>query len=238
MCFFQLQFYVKEIPCDSSDCIIGIKLFLSNTTQLFIFGVYLPYGNAIPKFKQSIDIMQSLYYHYAKYGKVLFARDFNSSLLHEYHTNVVKLKLLCGFVELSNLCVPMIDFSFLWRAIQFYYKTNYDWLLITWKKKNMLDCLKCYASFERRFNTYYLLSSPYLCNVVSCYACAFFTYSTKQALGMAQGDTRGARNIRQLYWNWTIYKILDTQIESSQDSIEYKTKLVEILISCAAHTIP
>lgn len=47
--------------------------------------------------------MQSLYDHYAKHGKVQFAGDFNASLLHEDHTNVVKSKLLCDFVILSNL---------------------------------------------------------------------------------------------------------------------------------------
>lgn len=84
----------------------------------FYFGVYLPCDNDIAKFKQSITLMQSLYTYYDKYGKVLFSGGvFNASLLLEYHTNAVKSKLLCGFVELCNFCVPMLDFFCTWRAI-------------------------------------------------------------------------------------------------------------------------
>lgn len=68
----KMEFSVKDITCDSSDCIISVKLSLSNKKLLFVFGVHLPYDNDISNFKQSIDIMQSLYDHYAKYCKVLY----------------------------------------------------------------------------------------------------------------------------------------------------------------------
>lgn len=47
----KLQFSVKEIPCNSSECITGIKPSLSNKTLLFILWVYLPYDGNILKLK-------------------------------------------------------------------------------------------------------------------------------------------------------------------------------------------
>lgn len=85
--------------------------------------------------------MQSLYTYYDKYGKVLFSGVFNASLLLEYHTNAVKSKLLCGFVELCNFCVPMLDF-FLYMASNLILLQNKLWLITYCSKKNFLDSLK------------------------------------------------------------------------------------------------
>lgn len=108
------------------------------------------------------------------------------------------------FWMLLNLsyCVVLLSFAIFafWRAIYFYSKTTI-WL-ITYCSKTKI-CLTVY--YEKIRVQYVLpLIAPYLCNVMYWYTCVLFTYITKQALSMAQGDTRGVRNLRQLYWNCTV----------------------------------
>lgn len=77
-----------------------------------------------------------MYDHYDKYGKVLFSGVFNASLLLEYHTNAVKSKLLCDFVELCNVRF------FQYMASNLILLQNKHWLITYCSKKNLLDSLK------------------------------------------------------------------------------------------------
>lgn len=103
-----LQFSTREIPCLATNSIVGIQVTFCDTLPLFIFSVYLPSDNVLDDYKANIDIMQ--YEQYCQYGKVLFAGDFNESLLREFHVNNAKSEILRKLVKRCALCTPMIDF--------------------------------------------------------------------------------------------------------------------------------
>lgn len=88
-------------------------------------------------------------------------------------------------------------------------------------------------NFENRFYIYYLWSPRYLCKVMSWYT----QYNYVQFLRISQNKLpawhKATPEALATYDSCTeieLYEILDTQIQSSQDIIEYNTKLVEILI--------
>lgn len=146
------------------------------------------------------------------------------SYLPEILTQVCYMSIIQMLLN-QSYCLILLDYAiivfkwliFLYMASNSVLLQSKLWLITYCSKKT---CLTVWSimKFERRFNIYYLWSPPYLCNFMSWYTCAFFTYIRKQAPRMALGDIRGARNLWQLYWNWTIQ---DTQIESSQDITEY-----------------
>ena len=76
-----LRFSVKQIEGIQTDCIVGVEISLHCNTPVFVFGVYLPYDNDITNYKSVIDIMYSLYSYHSHYGTVIFAGDFNASVL-------------------------------------------------------------------------------------------------------------------------------------------------------------
>lgn len=95
----KLQFFTSEIPCLATNNTVGFQKTLCDTVPLFIFGVNLPSDNVLDDYKANIDIMQGLYEQYCQYGKVLFAGDFNASLLRECHVNNAKSEISRNFVK-------------------------------------------------------------------------------------------------------------------------------------------
>lgn len=103
-----LLFSVTYLPECEQDRIVGIKLSTSNTTPLYIFGVYLPYDQDIEAYARYISSLWDIWNLYNDQGEVIILGDFNARYAETplSHVQRVKTRLLTKFIQSNNI-VPL-----------------------------------------------------------------------------------------------------------------------------------
>lgn len=142
------DFYITEIEGIESERIVGIELKYRGKETIYMFAAYLNDDASIDKYKTDVDILDSLYKYYSKYGSVIIGGDLNASYLQKDtgRTNKYKSRYLCQFINQNKLLSPGNRIN--------YQGPNYTFTI----RESMLDYVLMDESLENKMLLYEILA--------------------------------------------------------------------------------
>lgn len=146
----------------------------------------------------TVDITYSLYEHlHSQNGQVIFAGDFNASLLRELHTNNINSFILCKFVKRCNFLTPLVDFSVYGQSFSFIPKqTMLDYILLSQDITNCHDEILEEGSISSTSD-----HLPVVCNLET---------HTKRTIckTLVLYSQHGTRRVVKPYWNMNYVPVI------------------------------